>query len=101
MRKPFFPDEFIDYVARIARVSANKVRSADKHRIYVRTRAIAYVVMRERGLSFKKIASYFDRDHSTVLHAVQTFDRYADDMDVQAILRIARRYIEPKQGKPQ
>lgn len=91
--RPFFPKEFVAHVARQALVKPEAVLSHDRCRYLLKIRAVLYVLMRERGISYLRIAKVFNRDHTTVLHAVRTFDRYNDDEWVQALLRRARRYL--------
>ena len=53
--------------------------------------AVAAIVMRERGISYLRMAKYFNRDHSTLVHAVNTFGtRYANDPKAHEMLDYAR-----------
>lgn len=80
MTEPFFPADVVAFVARSARISLDDIRGTSKAAIYVRARAVAAKVLRERGLSYKQIGRTLRKDHTTILHAIQTFDaRHAKD----------------------
>jgi chromosomal replication initiation ATPase DnaA len=62
----------------------------DSHaRRCVEARRAAYAASRELGFSWKEIAAYFERDHTTVIHALNNGKRPASD-DVDAVLANAR-----------
>lgn len=85
------PMDIIAFVARSAGITMSDIRGTVKSRIFVRARAVVSVVLRERGLSFTKIGGYLCRDHSTIVHAVNTFaERYKDDPIAQKMLDYAR-----------
>ena len=89
--QPFFPRELLAFVARSAGLSPDELISKRKDRLAVRARAVAAVVMRERGASFLRMAKYFQRDHSTLVHAVNTFgEQYANDALAHEMLDYAR-----------
>lgn len=89
--RPFFPNELLAFVARSGGVTHADLVGRDKHRNLVRARAVAAIVMRERGVSYLRMAKYFKRDHSTLVHAVNTFGaRYANDPKAHEMLDYAR-----------
>lgn len=103
--QPFFPRELLAFVARSAGLSPDELISKRKDRLAVRARAVAAVVMRERGASFLRMAKYFQRDHSTLVHAVNTFgEQYANDALAHEMLDYARYEFgiepEPEEAKP-
>ena len=93
----FFPLELIAYVGKAARISVDDLIGTDKTKRVTRVRAVIYMVMRERGVSFPRIAKVFNRNHTTIVHAVHTFDRFDDDPYIQALLGHARRFYEPQE----
>ena len=89
--RPFFPNELLAFVARSGGITHADLVGRDKSRKVVRARAVAAIVMRERGISYLRMAKYFNRDHSTLVHAVNTFGtRYANDPKAHEMLDYAR-----------
>lgn len=89
--RPFFPKELMAFVARSAKVSMDDLQGKTKTRHLHRARAVISIVMRERGLSYPYIGKLLHRDHSTIVHAVDTFDeRYGNDQAAQSMLDYAR-----------
>ena len=89
--RPFFPNELLAFVARSGGITHVDLVGKDKSRKVVRARAVAAIVMRERGISYLRMAKYFNRDHSTLVHAVNTFGtRYANDPKAHEMLDYAR-----------
>jgi chromosomal replication initiation ATPase DnaA len=55
----------------------------------VEARRCAYAACRELGFTYEEIAAYFERDHTTVVHALSNGKRPAAD-DVSAVLANAK-----------
>lgn len=91
------PIDIMAFIARSARISLDDMRGRLKPRHYVRARAVFAMVMRERGASFTQIGKLLHKDHSTIVHAVHTFEeRYANDETAKEMLDYARHeFLEP------
>jgi len=64
-------------VSRAFRVSPQTVFSKSRVKKAVVARSVVYRLLRDEGISTPRIARHFDRDHSTVLFALDKFDIYA------------------------
>lgn len=101
MTEPFFPADLVAFVARSARISLDDIRGTSKAAIYVRARAVAAKVLRERGLSYTQIAKHLRKDHTTIMYAMDTFDeRFAHDPVAQEMLDYARYEFLDEVPKP-
>jgi chromosomal replication initiation ATPase DnaA len=66
-------DETIaDAVCRQMGTDLRSLRRRDRSVARVRLRAAAYAELRERGWSYQRIASCFQRDHTAVVHALRS-----------------------------
>ena len=71
--------EIIETVARRANCSVATLKSKDASPALVDARSAACVLLRRQGISYPVIARMMGRaDHSTVMHSIQNFERYAD-----------------------
>lgn len=81
--KPGSPARIIEVVCKYLNVSEERLTGASRKRELVEGRHIAMAFIRytNRNLSLKQIGKLFgDRDHSTVIYAVQTYeDLYSTD----------------------
>lgn len=81
-RPLFRPDEIRDMVAEALKIPTEVVQSPSRRREVVEARQIAMTIIKEtykKNLSLKNIGSYFGgRDHSTVIHAHDTFNTLYD-----------------------
>jgi hypothetical protein len=80
---PLRAREIIARVAEAFMVTPEQIAGKGKFRRLVHARAVVYRLLREMRrptgeplFSFPQIASYVNRDHSTICHSVQSFDIY-------------------------
>jgi hypothetical protein len=68
-------------------ISYGELIGQDRGRRYVEARAVVVAVLRERGWSYPRIGKLLGgRDHSTVIHAHQSFDIHAKRKPLVAAL---------------
>lgn len=82
-----FPIDIIAFVSRMAGVTVDEVRGNKRDKKLSRVRAVLSVIFRDRRMSYPQIARMLHKDHTSILHAVQTFEeRYGDDTVAQQLL---------------
>jgi chromosomal replication initiator protein len=66
--------QIADEVAALARISADELFGRSRRRKIARARQFAMWAARQHGMSFSEIGSFFDRDHTTVMHACRAVE---------------------------
>lgn len=86
-------DNFISEVGSHLGVTIGQIKSRSRKREYVVARQIAMYLIRKRkpNASLKAIGKAFDRDHSTVINAI---DAVSDQLDVNKSYRIMFEKVE-------
>lgn len=86
--------QLIAYVAALSGLSAADITGKARFRHIIRARAIVAKVLRDNGLSYPQIGRRLgNRDHSTVINAIQLFDDYVKEEPAMAErLRLASEY---------
>ncbi len=76
---PLTGRQLIQAVADALEVSYGEIIGHGRHRAFVEARAVVVQVLRNRGWSYPRIGKLMGgRDHSTVIHAYETFDIHAE-----------------------
>ena len=76
------PDTIIKSVSKYLSISEIKMKGKDRDREYVIARQIAIWMLRKYTLlSLKNIGLLFNRDHTTVIHSVNTVDNFIQIKD--------------------
>lgn len=90
----FGPMEITAGVAKLMKCTVDDIRGRNKARHYVKARQVVCAVLRERGLSFTQIGTWLNRDHSTIMHAIDAFDEKASDHMRWVVSQFVRQDIE-------
>lgn len=73
-------------VAKLAGVTVADLQSADRSRRFARPRQLAVYLARQwSGKSYPILGRHFNRDHSTIIHAVEITQKRLDDPQYQDI----------------
>lgn len=81
------PSDIIAFVAKLAGVTVDEVRGKVRSKKLSRVRAVLSVIFRDRGMSYPQIGRRLNKDHTSILYAVQMFEeRYGDDTLAQQLL---------------
>jgi len=86
--------EIVVVVAATMGVPDNFITTRDRGDAYVRARAVAYTVARRRGWSLPRIGAWAGRDHTSVMHSLNT---YATDLDLMETVN--RVYLALNRGQ--
>ena len=65
-------DKILITISLHCNVSPEDIVSKSRKRSVVYARDFIYCYLRSRGMSLEKIASHFNRNHTTVLHGIET-----------------------------
>lgn len=75
--------DILESVAAFCDLEPNDLKARTRVESYRRARCIFYLKARRYGYSLKEVGKYVNRDHSTVINALQKTDALLDDFDIQ------------------
>jgi len=78
--------EIIILVADAMGVPEDFLTSRNRTHPYIQARAVAYAVARRSGWKLPRIGAWAGRDHSSVLHAINTLRSYTTDVDLADVV---------------
>ena len=85
MARPFNQYSIIDVVAEWYSVNLKELQSPRRSRTVVLARHTAFYLIHDMTkLSFPEIGALFDRDHSTVIKALENINRRLSDVEYQS-----------------
>ena len=68
-------DEAVDLIAKRHGVTAEALLNHNRRRFISHARQEVFWLARKEGLSYPEIATYFDMDHTTVIHGFRQVER--------------------------
>lgn len=75
--RPRLATEVIRRVAQIFQITPEDITGPDRHMMFTDARSAVTLILRERGMSYPKIARFLNRDHSSVIYFANRVPKHA------------------------